>query len=58
VRRDEEGEEERGVREGGRRDDLLTGDVDAREAGGRQEADDEQVEELSRPEAYGTPSSS
>jgi hypothetical protein len=42
----EESDEERRVGERGRRDDVLAGDVDGGEAGGRQEADEEQVGEL------------
>jgi hypothetical protein len=46
VRRHEEGEEEGRVREGSGRGDVLTGDVDGREAGGGQEADQDEVDEL------------
>jgi hypothetical protein len=46
VRRHEEGDEEGRVRQGSGRDDVLTGDVDGGEAGGRQEADQEEIDEL------------
>jgi hypothetical protein len=58
VGRDEERDKERRVGEGRGRDHLLAGDVDACEARGREEAHDEEVEELPRAEAQGTPSSS
>jgi hypothetical protein len=57
VRSDEQREEERRVRERSGGDDLLAGDVDARETGRSEEADDEQVEELPRAEAQGVSSS-
>lgn len=58
VRRGEEAEEEAGVRERGRRDDLLAGDVDRGEPRDREEADEDEVEELSRPEGQGIASAS
>ena len=50
VRRHEDGEEEGRVRERSGRDDVLTGDVDGREAGCGQQADEEEVDELAIPE--------
>jgi hypothetical protein len=53
VRRHEEGEEEGRVGERPGRDDVLAGDVDGGEAGGRQQADEEEVDELSVPKGQG-----
>jgi hypothetical protein len=49
VRGDEEGDEESRVRERRRRDDVLSGDVDARKPGGRQEANEDEIDELAVP---------
>jgi hypothetical protein len=53
VRGDEEGDEESRVRERRRGDNVLPGDVDARKPRGRQEADDEEVDELAIPVGQG-----
>ena len=52
VRRDVEPEEEQGVRQRGRGDDLLARDVHAGEAEARDDPDDEEVEELPVPEGH------
>jgi hypothetical protein len=58
VGSDEEGEEEGGVGKRSRGDDVLPGDVDGRESGRGEEADDEEVEKLPVAEGQGAPSSS
>ena len=55
---DEEGDEEGRVGEGCGRDDLGAGNVDGREAGRREEADQPEVHELSVAEGQGTASAS
>jgi hypothetical protein len=50
-----EAEEEGRVRERRRRDDRLSGDVDAREAERGQRSDNDQVEQLAVPEAQRLP---
>jgi hypothetical protein len=50
MRCHEDSEEESGVRERPGRDDVLAGDVDGREPGRGQQADEEEVDELAVPE--------
>jgi hypothetical protein len=54
VRRHVEAEEEDRVRERAGRDDVLAGDVDAREAEPRQDADGDEVRELAVSQAQRT----
>jgi hypothetical protein len=53
MRGEIEGEEEGRVRQRGRRHDVLSRDVDAREPDGRQDPDDDQERELTIPGAEG-----
>jgi hypothetical protein len=54
MRREVEREEEAGIRQRGRRDDVLACDVDAAESDGRQDSDDDQEREFPIPKAQRT----